>query len=108
MTDTNYDVIHEKGKVPIKSWTRGVPFEDVARKQLLNVASLPFIHRWVAAMPDVHWGIGATVGSVIPTVGAVESNPNSGLVCWEENGNLDALMEREGEREAVVGEEKPF
>jgi len=71
MTDTTYEVIHEKGRVPIKAWTRGVPFEDEARRQLLNVAALPFIHRWVAAMPDVHWGIGATVGSVIPTVGAI-------------------------------------
>ena len=45
--------------------------EVEAEKQLRNVASLPFIHRWVAAMPDVHWGIGATVGSVIPTRGAI-------------------------------------
>src|SRR3989441_13015876 len=45
--------------------------EDQARKQLLNVAQLPFIFKWVAAMPDVHWGIGATVGSVIPTKGAI-------------------------------------
>jgi tRNA-splicing ligase RtcB len=42
-----------------------------AEKQLLNVAQLPFIFRWIAAMPDVHWGIGATVGSVIPTKGAI-------------------------------------
>lgn len=69
--DTTYEVIHEKGQVPIKAWTRGVPFENEARRQLTNVASLPFIHKWVAAMPDVHWGIGATVGSVIPTVGAI-------------------------------------
>ena len=48
-----------------------MPLEDVARKQLLNVAQLPFIFKWVAAMPDVHWGIGATVGSVIPTKGAI-------------------------------------
>ena len=48
-----------------------MPVEEEARRQLLNVARLPFIHKWVAAMPDVHWGIGATVGSVIPTVGAV-------------------------------------
>ena len=40
-------------------------------KQLLNVAQLPFVFRWIAAMPDVHWGIGATVGSVIPTKGAI-------------------------------------
>jgi tRNA-splicing ligase RtcB (3'-phosphate/5'-hydroxy nucleic acid ligase) len=37
----------------------------------LNVAQLPFIYKWVAAMPDVHWGMGATIGSVIPTRGAI-------------------------------------
>src|SRR5439155_443761 len=42
-----------------------------AEKQLRNVASMTFIYKWVAAMPDVHWGIGATVGSVIPTKGAI-------------------------------------
>src|SRR5690348_3431409 len=63
-------IVTEKG-VPIKAWTKGVPLEDQARAQLLNVAQLPFIFKWVAAMPDVHWGIGATVGSVIPTKGAI-------------------------------------
>ena len=70
-SERTYDVITGDGAVPIKAWTRGVPVEAEATTQLLNVARLPFIHRWVAAMPDVHWGIGATVGSVIPTVGAV-------------------------------------
>lgn len=70
MTQQNYEVIHEQG-VPIKSWTKGVPFEVDAQQQLKNIASLPFIHKWVAAMPDVHLGKGATVGSVIPTLGAV-------------------------------------
>jgi tRNA-splicing ligase RtcB len=65
-----YNVIHENG-VPIKAWTNGVPLEDSARKQLINVAALPFIHSHVAVMPDVHWGMGATVGSVIPTRGAI-------------------------------------
>ncbi|HWO13113.1 MAG TPA: RtcB family protein, partial [Polyangiaceae bacterium] len=51
-------------RVPIKAWTVGVPFEPEARAQLERVAQLPFIHKWVAAMPDVHHGIGATVGSV--------------------------------------------
>ncbi len=66
-----YELMQVENGVPVKCWTRGVAFEDQAREQLRNVARLPFIHRWVAAMPDVHWGIGATVGSVIPTVGAV-------------------------------------
>jgi tRNA-splicing ligase RtcB (3'-phosphate/5'-hydroxy nucleic acid ligase) len=71
MTERGYDVIAEDGRVPIKAWTRGVPVEESALRQLRNVAAMPFIHQWVAVMPDVHWGIGATVGSVIPTVGAV-------------------------------------
>jgi RNA-splicing ligase RtcB len=69
--ETSYEVMHVEGGVPVKSWTRGVQFEAEARAQLRNVAQLPFVHRFVAAMPDVHWGIGATVGSVIPTRGAV-------------------------------------
>jgi tRNA-splicing ligase RtcB len=69
--DPTYETFHPAGGVPVKSWTRGVVFEAEARKQLENISRLPFIHRWVAAMPDVHWGIGATVGSVIATHGAV-------------------------------------
>jgi len=71
MTDRNFDVTEIPGGVPVKSWTRGVPFEPEAKKQLANIARLPFIHKWVAAMPDVHLGIGATVGSVVPTLGAI-------------------------------------
>jgi tRNA-splicing ligase RtcB len=71
MSNDNYDVINEPGAVPIKLWTRGVPLEDEARKQLVNIAKLPFIHRWIAVMPDVHLGKGATVGSVVPTIGAI-------------------------------------
>lgn len=66
-----YDVIPAQGGVPVKSWTKGVPFEPEAKAQLQRIASLPFIHKWVAAMPDVHHGKGATVGSVIPTHRAV-------------------------------------
>ena len=71
MSNSIFNVITPEKGVPIKAWTRGVPLEDAARNQLLNVAQLPFIYKWVAAMPDVHWGIGATVGSVIPTRGAI-------------------------------------
>src|SRR6476646_2129405 len=71
MSDNTYNVYKPANGVPIKAWTKGVPVEEAAQKQLLNVAQLPFIYKWVAAMPDVHWGIGATVGSVIPTKGAI-------------------------------------
>ena len=57
------------GRVPVKVWTNDL--EASARQQLENVARLPIIHSHVAAMPDVHAGIGATVGSVIPTKGAI-------------------------------------
>ena len=62
---------HEGGRVPIKTWTQGVQVEEQALQQLRNISQLPFIHRHVAAMPDVHWGMGATVGSVIATRGAI-------------------------------------
>src|SRR3989442_5776241 len=69
--ERTYEVIEVEGGVPIKAWVRGVSLEDAAARQLRNVARLPCVHGWVAAMPDVHWGVGATVGSVIPTVGAI-------------------------------------
>ena len=73
MTKVNFEYIAQtkKGGHPIKAWTKGVHVEDVAMEQLKNVASLPFIYKHVAAMPDVHWGRGATIGSVIATKGAV-------------------------------------
>lgn len=55
----------------LKMWCEGVEVEADARTQLDNIAALPFIAGHVAVMPDVHLGKGATVGSVIPTVGAV-------------------------------------
>lgn len=55
----------------IKLWTQGLEIEDKALEQVHNIASMPFIHNHVAIMPDVHFGIGATVGSVIPTVNAI-------------------------------------
>jgi tRNA-splicing ligase RtcB len=65
-----YDVISDTAH-PIKMWTRGVPVEREAEQQLRNIASLPFIYKHVAVMPDVHLGKGATVGSVIATKGAI-------------------------------------
>ena len=67
---TNYQLL-TTNHLPIKAWTNGVPFEAEAEAQLRRVAALPFIHQWVAVMPDVHAGIGATVGSVIASKRAV-------------------------------------
>ena len=61
--DHNYEVFAPEHGVPIKAWTRGVPVEDAAKQQLLNIATLPFIYRWIAVMPDVHLGKGATVAA---------------------------------------------
>jgi tRNA-splicing ligase RtcB (3'-phosphate/5'-hydroxy nucleic acid ligase) len=58
-----------KGKYPAKIWTDYV--EPEAKAQIENIISMPFIHKHVAIMPDVHAGVGATIGSVIPTVGAI-------------------------------------
>jgi tRNA-splicing ligase RtcB (3'-phosphate/5'-hydroxy nucleic acid ligase) len=63
-------VIDGRGNL-IKAWIDGVQLEEQAHEQLLNLSSLPFIHKHVAVMPDVHWGMGATVGSVIATRGAI-------------------------------------
>lgn len=67
-----YELLHAEGSAtPIKGWVHGVPVEEQARRQLRNIATLPFVGPWVAVMPDVHLGIGATVGSVVPTRGAI-------------------------------------
>jgi len=71
MPKPNYNLQEVPGGVPVKMWTRGVPVEDEARAQLANAARLPIVFKHIAAMPDVHLGIGATVGSVIPTLKAI-------------------------------------
>lgn len=67
---TNFKVF-EGDRVPIKAWVNGVQLEDEAMKQLKHLAGLPFVHKHIAVMPDVHAGKGSTVGSVIPTYGAI-------------------------------------
>ena len=96
MSANTYKVINPGRGVPVKAWIEGVTMEDAAEKQLRNVASLPFVHKWVAAMPDVHWGIGATVGSVIPTRGAiipaaVGVDIGCGVIALQTNLNASAL-----------------
>src|SRR5258708_22390259 len=60
-----------KGRVPIKIWAPLDQVESQSLDQLVNIANLPFVFHHVAAMPDVHLGKGATVGSVIATKGAI-------------------------------------
>ena len=71
MNTSPYEVIGEKGRALVKMWTRGVPVEDGAKARLRRAAAMPFVYKWLAAMPDVHQGRGATIGSVIPTKGAI-------------------------------------
>ncbi|HEY6394644.1 MAG TPA: hypothetical protein VIX12_04445, partial [Candidatus Binataceae bacterium] len=56
----NYVEVESGGGAPIRAWVKGVAFEPEAEQQLRNAAQLPFVFRWIAAMPDVHMGIGAT------------------------------------------------
>lgn len=72
MNTSSYELLHaEPGSVAVKAWVRGVPVDEGARRQLRNIAALPHVGPWVAVMPDVHLGKGATVGSVVPTRGAI-------------------------------------
>src|SRR4051794_21159957 len=71
MAEQSFEVMSVPGGDPVKMWTKGVAVDDKARDQLSRAAKMPFVFKHVAVMPDVHVGIGATVGSVIPTKGAV-------------------------------------
>ena len=70
-SERSYAVFDVPQRAHVKSWTVGVPFEEEALLQVKRVASMPFVYKWIAVMPDVHAGMGATVGSVIPTLGAL-------------------------------------
>jgi len=71
MQDQTYTLLEVANGKPIKLWTQGVPVEPEAREQLMNTAKMPFIFKHMAVMPDVHLGKGSTIGSVIPTMGAI-------------------------------------
>lgn len=71
MNTSLHQTLLDPGAVPVKAWINGVTLDSKAREQLRNLARLPIVSPWVAAMPDVHAGIGATVGSVVPTEGAI-------------------------------------
>ncbi len=70
MTQRDYETMTGAG-APVKMWTQGVEVDDGARRQLENTASMPFVFKHLAVMPDVHLGMGSTIGTVIPTLGAI-------------------------------------
>ena len=69
-----------KGRVPVKVWTREIEHE--ALNQLINLSQLPIVHGHIAAMPDVHMGVGAAVGAVIPTRSAIIPAAVCGDIGW--------------------------
>ena len=71
MDERGYELITAEGGAPIKAWIKGVPFDAKAAEQLRNTARLPFVYKWVAAMPDVHWGLGPPWAASFPTKGAI-------------------------------------
>ena len=71
MNNAEYDLMQVAGGAPIKMWTHGVPVEESAKQQLANTAQMPFVYKHIAVMPDVHLGKGSTIGTVVPTLGAV-------------------------------------
>src|SRR5690625_7699890 len=77
-------VIQEENQRPIKIWTDDI--DPGALDQLRNVSTLPFVHpHGVVAMPDVHVGIGATVGSVIATDSYVILSSVGVVICCGKN-----------------------
>jgi tRNA-splicing ligase RtcB len=65
-----YEII-ESGAAPIYAWVKGVPFEQSARLQLIRTAQLPIIFKNIVVLPDVHYGVGCCVGTVIGTNNAI-------------------------------------
>lgn len=96
MANFTYIEPAQSGHKAIKAWNKGVEFDDNTIQQLRNIASLPFVHRHVAAMPDAHLGKGATVGSVIATKGAiipaaVGVDIGCGMMAWKTDLNASDL-----------------
>ena len=101
------NIIKDDNGFPIKCWTDHVPVENQAKDQLLNISRMPFIHKHIAVMPDVHLGIGATVGSVIPTKGAiipaaVGVDIGCGMMAWKTSINANDLPDNLKEIRATI------
>ncbi|BFG81234.1 RtcB family protein [Paraburkholderia terrae] len=71
MSPVDYQLMEVASGKAVKMWAHGVAIEEACRRQLRNMARMPFVFRHVAVMPDAHVGKGSTIGSVIPTQGAI-------------------------------------
>lgn len=97
----------EEDQLPVKAWTSHVKIENEAWQQAKNLAALPFIHKHVALMPDAHWGMGSTVGSVIATKGAVIPaavgvDIGCGMMALQTNLHANQLPDSLGELRARI------
>jgi len=84
----------------VLSWA--VELEDQAREQALRASRLPFVAGYIALMPDAHWGMGATIGSVIPTLGALVPSAvgvdiGCGMVAARLDVGIDVVVDRQTE-----------
>lgn len=102
------NVLYETGqRIPIKIWSPIDEVETQALNQLKNIAAMPFVFKHVAAMPDVHLGVGATVGSVIATKGAIMPTAvgvdiGCGMMAAQLNVRLEDVRENIKEIRSVI------
>jgi len=97
----------EGGRVPVKVWTDDL--DAATQQQLRNVASLPIVHGHVAAMPDVHLGKGATVGSVIATKKAiVPAAVGVDIGCFRGDTKIPLLDGRQASLRELAQRTEPF
>ena len=82
----NYNQLEVTDGVPVKMWTKGVPVETVAQSSWKTPPRLPDCFKHLAVMPDVHFGKGSTIGSVIPTKGDYSSRGGCGY--WLRNDGV--------------------
>ena len=109
MSTASYETMHVEGGRDVKMWTRGVPVEDAAKEQLVNTARMPFIFQHVAAMPDVHLGIGATVGSVVATKGAIiPAAVGVDIGCFVGETRIPLLNGTQRTLEELASQKEPF
>lgn len=104
---TNYEVFQDGDGVVIKSWTRGVPFEEEARAQLIRASKLPFLYKHIAVMSDVHSGKGCTIGSVIATSKVIVPaftgvDLGCGVVCVKTNLKASDLPDNLAEMRSAI------